>query len=603
MGEIRLDLTVNGRRVRKTVDPSLRLLDFLREELLLTGTKEGCGEGECGACTVIMDGKATKACLVPVSRADGATLITIEGLSRGDALHPVQAAFIHCGGAQCGFCTPGMVMSTVAALDRHPDLTDDELKEAIAGNICRCTGYTKIFDSINLARDIVTGRVDPAVLDVPYPESYIGHRQQRIDGRGKLTGASKYAADVTLPGQLYMKVVRPPFAHARILAIDTSEAEAYPGVEAVLTWKDVPGANHHGVSLVDQPVFCQDRVCYLGDSVAAVVAESDEIACKAAALVRVKYEPLPGLFDVEEALAPDAPLIHEDRFDRNIIRRVKIRKGDIEAGFAAADVVVEHVYQTQHVEHAYMEPEAALAYLEPDGTVTLLTPGQNLTHHRHGVADILAMPIHKVRMIQTVIGGGFGGKEDMSLQPQLAIAALKTRRPVKCVWGREESFLASTKRHPMRMFYKTGLTRDGKIVAMQIRILGDAGAYGGASPAVLFKSAILSAGPYAIPNVVIDSYAIHTNNTPAGPMRGFGGPQPHFAVEVQVDRCAEAVGMDPIEFRKRNALLAGDTTHTGQVLKRSALIQTLETAATASHWEPRLWHGPLSEPGTEVIRK
>lgn len=589
-----VELTVNGRKVRKQADPSLRLLDFVRENLYLTGTKEGCGEGECGACTLIIDGKPVKSCLVPVAKAQGCAVTTIEGLARGGELHPVQAAFIHCGGAQCGFCTPGMVMSTVAALDRHADLSDQELKEAIAGNICRCTGYTKIFDSVSLARDIVCGKVDQAALAVPHPESYIGHRQTRIDGPAKLTGAAKYAADVNLPGQLYLKMVRPPFAHARILEIDTSAAEALPGVEAVLTWKDVPGKNHHGVSLVDQPVFCQDKVRYMGDTVAAVVAETEEIARQGAALVRVKYEALPGLFDVESTLADGATLIHEDRHDGNIMRHVKIRKGDVDAAFAEADILIERHYQTQHVEHAYMEPEAALAYLDGDGTVTLLTPGQNLTHHRHGVADILDLPIHKVRMIQTVIGGAFGGKEDMSLQPQLAIAALKTGRPVKCVWAREESFLASTKRHPMKMTYKTGLTRDGKIVAQKIELLGDAGAYGGASPSVLFKAAILSSGAYAIPNVWVDSYAIHTNNTPCGPMRGFGAPQPNFAVEVQMDCCAEALGMDPIAFRKLNALLPGSTTHTGQVLNKAALIECLDQAAAASGWQPKVW-GPVGE--------
>jgi nicotinate dehydrogenase large molybdopterin subunit len=579
----------------------MRLLEFLREELFLTGTKEGCGEGECGACTIIMDGQPVKTCLVPVVKANGSTLTTIEGVAKNGEFHPVQAAFQHCGGAQCGFCTPGMVMSTVAALEKHPDLNDQELREAIAGNLCRCTGYTKIFDSIELARDIMSGKVDQASLDTGHPESYIGHRQPRVDGRAKLTGAAKYAADINLPGQLYMRIVHPPFAHARILDIDTSAAEAYPGVEAVLTYKDVPGKNLHGVTLVDQPVFCQDKVFYMGDSVAAVVAETEEIAHKASALVRIKYEMLPGVFDAESAIAEGAPILHEGRHDGNIIRHVKIRRGDVDAAFAQADRIVESVYQTQRVEHSYMEPEAALAYVDPDGMVTLLTPGQNLTHHRHGLAEILNMPVHRIRLIQTVVGGGFGGKEDMSIQPQLALAAMKTGRPVKCVWSREESFLASTKRHPLKMFYKTGLSRDGRIIAQKIRLLGDAGGYGGASPGVLFKAAILAAGAYEVPNVWVDSLAIHTNNTPGGPMRGYGAPQPTFAVEVQMDRCAEAMGMDPIEFRKLNAMVAGSPTHTGQTLERSALIQCLDTAASAAGWQPKAWDNAQNE--TEVLRK
>lgn len=586
MGELQMDLVVNGKRVRKPADPDMRLLDFLRERLFLTGTKEGCGEGECGACTVIIDGQPIKSCLMPVAKAQGTHVLTVEGLLDGDRLHPVQEAFLHKGAAQCGFCTPGMVMSGVATLMANPEATADELREGVAGNICRCTGYQKIFEALELAREIQAGRVKPEDLAAPPSPSYIGASVRRIDGRGKLTGATKYAADLTLPGMLHVKVLRSPYAHARILDIDTAEAEAMPGVEAVLTWKDIPGRNLYGAFIPDQPVFCRDKVRFIGDAVAAVVAESEEIARQALARIRVHYDVLPAVFDPEEAMRPGAPVLHDDVPD-NVVKRTKLRRGDAEAAMAAADVVVEGVYQTQAIEHAYLEPEAGVAYLEPDETITILAPGQNLTHHREDLCAILKLPVNRVRLIMSTVGGGFGGKEDLTVQPILALSVMRTRRPAKYVFTREESFLATAKRHPFRVYYRTGLQSDGRIAASEIRVVADGGAYAQSSPGVMVKATILGAGPYCIPNVSIDAAAVYTNNTPSGAMRGFGATQMNFATEVHMDRCAERLGMDPIAFRRLNAMRDGAITHTGQVLPRVTLLESLEAAAAAAGWAPR----------------
>lgn len=581
---IKVELTVNGQSLRREVPNHLRLLDFLRDELDLTGTKEGCGEGECGTCSVFVNGNLVKSCLMPVAKASGFEVVTVEGLAPPGELSPVQEGFVRAGGCQCGFCIPGMVVAATGLLQKNPDPDREEIREGLSGNICRCTGYTKIFESVEMGRDMLLGRVPRQALEVPVPASYIGASVQRIDSPSKVTGALKYAADLTQPGMLHVRMLRSPHAHARIVDIDTSEAEKMPGVVTVLTWRDIPGEDGHGVVVDDQPAFARDRVRFVGEGIAAVVAESAIAAKEAVSRIRVKFEPLPGVFRAEDALKPDVPTLHS-QFPGNVLRHVKIRKGDVAHAMANATYVVEETYKTQAIEHAYLEPEAGVAYVEPDGTLTVISPSQNITHHRRHLAKLLGLRTNRVRVIMSPVGGGFGGKEDMTVQHVVALAALKTRRPVRYVFTREESFLASAKRHPFQIQYRTALAADGRILASECRILADGGAYAFSSPAVMVKAAILANGPYHIDNVHVDSIVVYTNNTPSGAMRGFGATQMHFATESHMDLCAERVGLSPLQFRQLNALRDGDRTHTNQELTSVSLLSTMDAAARAAGYE------------------
>ena len=613
MAEIPVELTVNGQPIQALVDSKMRLMDFLRDHLRLTGTKEGCGEGVCGSCTVLLDDEPEKSCLIRIAKANGRKVVTIEGLAEKGVLHPVQESFIEHGACQCGFCIPGMIMSAAGLLNKNSSPSRDEIRQALSENLCRCTGYVKMFDAIEAAAaklpeyrqrvqaepvDGQDGKVAARVAairkqadeDTKQPDSYIGVSLPRLDAKGKVTGATLYAADLYMPGMLHIRALRSPHPHARIKSIDTSEAEAMPGVHGVVTAKDVPGLNGYGVFMNDQPYLVPDKVRFVGDTIAAVAAETDEIAKRAVSRIKVEYELLPAVFDPEDALKPGAPVIH-DEFPNNLLKHVKIRKGDIEAGFAQAALIVEEVYQTQPIEHAYLEPEAGVAYLDQDDTLVIMAPGQNITHHRKLLAQSLGLPHHKLRLIMTTVGGGFGGKEDITVQGILALLTLKTGRPTKYVFTRKESFMVSAKRHPFKMYYKTGLTRDGRIVASQIRVVADGGAYAQSTPAVMNKAAALSNGPYRIPNVWVDVIGVYTNNTPSGAMRGFGATQMHVGNELHMDLCAERLGLDPLEFRRINAMRDGDTTHTGQVIPgHPALLETIDAAAGTADWKTKDWN-------------
>ena len=441
--------TVNGRQVTRSVPNHYRLIDFVREELKLTGNKEGCGAGECGTCSMFVNGKLVKSCLTPVQKIQGAEVETIDDLDRDHGMTVLQRAFHKCGSSQCGYCIPGMVMAATSTLRRNPFASLDEIKEGLGGNICRCTGYQKILDAVELARDVLNGSKPESALDEDESTGFIGHSTRRLDAPGKVTGAIKYAADMWMANMLHMQVLRSPHPHARIVRIDTRAASALPGVECVITSADVPGVDNFGVAIDDQPIMARGVVRYVGEAVAAVAAETPDIARAAVRAIQVEYEVLPALFDPHEAMQPGAVQLH-DFAANNICKHTKIRKGDVEAGLKEADLIVEETYQTAPIEHAYLEPEAGLAYVESDGCVTVQSPSQNITHHRHMLARILGRPINKVRMIMSTVGGGFGGKEDMIYQGMLALAAIKTRRPVRYVFTREESFIASAKRHPVQ---------------------------------------------------------------------------------------------------------------------------------------------------------
>lgn len=598
MAEHLIETTVNGRPVKKLVNANTRLIDLLRDELHLTGTKEGCGAGECGTCSVFVNGQLMKSCLLPVTRAQGAKIETIEGLAGAGMIRErtaVQKAFHKLGASQCGYCIPGMVMASTAALRENPQAGREEIKERIGGNICRCTGYQKIIDAVELARDVINGDVPVSVLDSDEEtDSFIGSNVRRIDAPGKVTGALKYAGDMSLTTMLEVQVLRSTHAHARIIKIDTSAADLLPGVHGIITADDVPGKDGFGVFVHDQPVLARDKVRYIGEAVVAVAAEDLQTAKEAVRRIKVTYEDLPAVYDVDTARKEGASVLHDYAPD-NLVKHIPISRGDVEAGFAQADFILENTYQTQAVEHAYLEPEAGIGYVDADGVVTVESPSQNITHHRHMLADILGLPINKVRMIMSPVGGGFGGKEDMIYQGMLALLAMKTGCPVRLVFTREESMVVSAKRHPARVEYKMGLTNDGHITASEIKCVSDGGAYGCSTEGVMRKMAILGAGPYNVPNLKIDTYGYYTNNTPSGAFRTFGAMQSEFATEVMMDLAAEKLGMDPFEIRRVNGMTDGAITHTQQKLGSVSFGRVLEAAQTGSKWE----EGPSNSRGRE----
>ena len=586
MPDIRLEATINGRKVSRSAKPSQRLLDFLRDDLHLTGNKEGCGAGECGTCSVFVDGVLMKSCLLPVAKAQGAKIETIESLAKTGELNVLQRAFHQAGASQCGYCIPGMVMAATAALRANPFADREEIKERLGGNICRCTGYQKIFDAVEMARDVQNGRLPATVFAEAEAEAgdFIGKAVRRIDAPSKVSGRLKYAGDMTMPDMLHVQVLRSPHAHARIVSIDTSAAEAMEGVEGVITAADVPGEDGFGVFVNDQPIMARGKVRYVGEAVAAVAAEDLITAKRALAAIKVEYEQLTPVFDPEEAMREGAPVVHDYAPD-NVTKHIPIRVGDVEKGFAESDLVVEETYSTQAIEHAYLEPEAGLAYVDHDGVVTVVSPSQNITHHRHMLARIIARPISKVRFIMSPVGGGFGGKEDMIYQGMLALLAMKTGRPVRLVFTREESIISTAKRHPSRTVLRMGMMRDGTIRALQMTMICDGGAYGLSTEGVMRKAAILAAGPYVIPHVRIDTYGVYTNNTPSGAFRSFGALQTEFATESHLDICAERLGLDPFEIRRINAMRDGAVTHTKHKLGSVSLLRCLEAAEKASGWE------------------
>ncbi|OHE63631.1 MAG: xanthine dehydrogenase [Treponema sp. GWB1_62_6] len=589
-----LELTVNGTAINREVDENRTLLRFLREELGLVGTKNGCEVGHCGSCTVLVDGEAKRSCLLKLGRLSGAVVTTIEGLSGPRALgadgrpsatgsHFVQDAFLAEGAVQCGFCTPGMVLAAKALIDRNDDPSDADIAEALKNNLCRCTGYTAIRRAVKAAAAAKRGAAGTASGTAPAAPALpiVGASPRRVDAAAKAAGNAAYADDLSAPGALHGKFLFSERSRARILSIDTSAAAASGGVALVLTGKDVPGRNSFGLFVPQQPVIALDEVKYLGDVVAAVFAETEEQAVLARAKIRVEYEDLPPLLSPSENLRPGAPLVHSDTRD-NVVQRYSVRKGDVEAGFAAADIVVEDTYETSAVEHAYLEPESCLAECDGNGGVVVRTGSQGSFAYRDMIAASLALPPEKVRVVMVACGGGFGGKEEPTVQIQAALAALKTGRPVKMVLSRAESIRMSTKRHPMTVYMKHGASRDGRILAMRSDVVADAGAYVSQTKPVIFRSAVTATGPYVVENVAADSVGVCTNHNPSGAFRGFGSTQACFAAEVQMDVLARKLGMDPVELRRRNGFTPGARTSTGQILgEGTAYLATLEAAAAA----------------------
>ncbi|MEP7288559.1 MAG: molybdopterin cofactor-binding domain-containing protein [Chloroflexota bacterium] len=570
-----LTLTINGQSVSREIPDSQTLAEFLRYELGLTGTKIGCNEAECGICTVLIDGVPINSCIYPALRAEGTQITTIEGLEQAGALDPLQKAFIDHGAVQCGFCTPGLIMTARALLNNNSAPDEDNIKHALKDTYCRCTGYTSVIRAIQSAAAVQRGEA-PTPMQVPQTDTedlkVVGHSLPGQESIDKVTGRALYTDDYTFPGMLFARTLRAAHPHARILSIDTERANALPGVRAVLTHKDIPGKNRHGLVHLDWPALCDDKVRYMGDPVAIVAADTEDIAAEALNLIDVQYEVLEAVSDPEYANTPEAPILHEGREGGNLLKHIKVRHGDPEAGFAEADVIIEKEYRTPTTEHAFLEPECAIGI--PAGfmghdKLTIYVGSQIPYQDRDQVAAVLKLPDTAVRIRGTLIGGGFGGKEDIAGQIHVALLATATGLPVKMLYTRQESLVFHPKRHATVIRIKTGAKRDGRLTAVQAELYGDGGAYASLSDKVLTRATTHATGPYIVPNAKIDCYAMYTNNPVSGAFRGFGVTQSAFAVEQNMDLLAEALDMDPLELRRINAQRVGATTATGQLLRES----------------------------------
>ena len=556
---------VNGQACSSHEDENL--LEYLRETLRLTSVKNGCGEGACGACMVLIDGLAMRACLQTLSRVDGKSVTTVEGLTLREK-EVFAWAFAEAGAVQCGFCTPGMVISAKALLDRDPEPSAARIKEALRGNICRCTGYVKIEKAIMLvSRALRDGDLPSACPDVG-----VGGRSARIDAAEKTLGTGQYVDDLKVPGMLYAAVLRAPLARARILSVDVTPARSMEGVEAVMTAADIPGQRLWGHLKHDWPAMIAvgEETRYAGDALAIVAARTRKIARQAVERIRLEYEELPPILSPQAAIAPDAPLIHPDG---NILSRVNFSRGDAQQAIAGAVHSVTRSYQTPPTEHAFLEPESALAVPDDSGRITVHTGSQSVYDDHHGIAAILGLPAERVRVIGQLVGGAFGGKEDLSVQHHAALLAQKTGKPVKLTLGRQESIRVHPKRHAMEITLTTACDAEGRLVGMKARILADTGAYASLGGPVVQRACTHVSGPYQIPNIEIGGLAVYTNNPPAGAFRGFGVPQAAFACEMNLNLLADLAGLSPWEIRFRNALEPGAVMATGQIADASTAIR------------------------------
>ncbi|MGI9861690.1 molybdopterin cofactor-binding domain-containing protein [Moorella naiadis] len=619
MPEITLD--VNGASYRVDVKPNWTLLRVIRDVLKLKGTKCGCVTGDCGACKVLLDGAAVNSCSVLARNAVGKKITTIEGLSQGGELHPIQQAFVEAGAIQCGFCTPGMIITAKALLDRHPDPTEAEIRAALDNNLCRCTGYVKIVAAIQLAAARLRGENPPSPL-VPregvqdatvtvQPGGTAGEWQQVgslrlpdggadlrqvgrptpvIDAVAKATGRLVYVGDMELPHMLHGKILFSPVPHARIKSIDTGAAEALPGVRAVVTYKNSPRVPYNsalryaGHNIPRNEYIFDAKVRFVGDRVAAVAADDEETAARALKLIKVEYEELPAVFDPEAALQPGAPEIHAGG---NLAATVKAEAGDVDGAMAAADLVFTDRITTPRVSHAAIEPHTSLADYN-NGKLTVWTSNQNIFATRLILSEVLGLPLNKVRVIKPPVGGAFGGKLEAVLEPVVALLALKTGRPVRMELSRREVMISTRTRYAAVFYLKTGLKKDGTMVAQEIKAVMDKGAY--ATSVLNVPSAMNDKAfkLYRVPNLRITSLPVYTNNPIGGAMRGYGSPQLMAAREIHLDHIARALGRDPVDFRRQNLVRPGDINpRFNKTLGNCRPLDCLEEGAARFGWEEK----------------
>ena len=579
-----LTFTVNGQKRVLNSLPGETLADLLRNRLGLMGTKIGCNEAECGSCTVLVDGEPMLSCNYPAERAEGKNILTIEGLAGSDTdgkpkLHPLQEAFITHGAVQCGFCIPGQIMTAYALLQQNPEPSSKDIRIALKDTLCRCAGYPSIENAIQAAAaSMRSGEAikPPSLITSVNPHRLIGQSQIRPDAVEKVTGDAVYTDDLRFEAMLFAAVKRSGVPHAIARSIDIKKAQATPGVVAVLTSKDIPGEHYHGLVIHDWPILVGvgERVRYVGDAIAIIAAETQTAATDAAALVEVEFDLQPVITNPLQALEPSAPALFEKG---NLLKHIKVRKGNMDQGFAEAEVILEHTFHTPITEHAFIEPECSIAVPLPNGRMEIYVGSQIPYQDREQVALALGWPEERVRIVGQNMGGGFGGKEDIAGQIHAALLANKTGRPVKLLFDRHESMLVHPKRHATQIRVKIGAKKDGHLTAVETELYGDTGAYASLGDKVMTRATTHSAGPYNIPHVRADCYAMFTNNPPAGAFRGFGVIQSAFAMESMMDMLAENLKLDPIELRRMNALKVGSITNTGQELRDSVgLIECID---------------------------
>jgi xanthine dehydrogenase molybdenum-binding subunit len=585
-----INLFVNGQQHSLESVPGETLSSLLRQRLRLTGTKIGCEEAECGACTVLVDGEPVVSCIYPAERAAGKSIVTIEGLSQRVhdemKLHPLQEAFVEHGAVQCGFCIPGQILTAYALLKRNPDPDSADVRFALKDTLCRCAGYPTIENAILAAAQALrTGEPvqKPRIPDSIHGHKTVGHTHLRPDAVEKVTGEAIYTDDLVFDGMLYAKARRAMIPHGFLTKLNISKARALPGVVSILTAEDIPAARTHGLVIYDWPVLVGigERVRYVGDAIAVVAAETQEIAEQAAALIEAEFDLQPVITNPVQARQESVPQLHDKG---NLLKHIKVRKGDMERGFAESDVILEHTFHTAITDHAFLEPECSIGVPLPDGRLEIYVGSQIPYQDREQVARVLGWPEERVRVVGQLMGGGFGGKEDVMGQIHVAMLANATGRPVKLLFDRHESLLVHPKRHATQIRVKLGAKKDGRLVAMETELYGDTGAYASLGEKVMTRATTHSAGPYDIPHVRADCYAMYTNNPPAGAFRGFGVTQSAFAVETMMDKLAETLKIDPVELRRMNALHVGSITNTGQVLKESVgLMECLDKVSGAMY--------------------
>ena len=561
---------LNGDKVSPSKNQ--KLLRFLRDEMHLTAAKDGCSEGACGACTVIIDGETIKACVPDTDKLEGRHVLTVEGLSAFEK-QVFTYAFGTAGAVQCGFCIPGMIMCAKALIDKQPDPSEEEIRYAIRDNYCRCTGYVKIIAAIKLAAKIFREGLIPQVTETSHA---VGARIARIDVPEKVQGSGKYPDDIYYEGMLYGGAVRAKYARARVLSIDISKALALPGVVRIALAEDIPGRNKIGHIKHDQYTLIPvgGLVHYLGDAICLIAAENAEILEKAKKLVKVEYEVLPAVHGIEEASAPDAPKVYDEE-ENNVCAYRHISRGNAEAAISAAKHVLTRHFETPWTEHAFIEPECAVAYIDEDGDVFIHSTDQDPHQTLRECKFLLCTD--KVKVQNALVGGGFGGKEDMTTQHFAALLTYLTKRPVKVKFSRPESLLVHPKRHPFSMDFTVGCDDAGIIQGVKVSVKADTGAFASLCGPVLERACTHAAGPYNYQNFEVEGTAYYTNNPPAGAFRGFGVTQSCFAMESMLNMMADEVGITPWEIRYRNAIRPGQELPNGQIVDASTgLIETLQ---------------------------
>jgi CO/xanthine dehydrogenase Mo-binding subunit/aerobic-type carbon monoxide dehydrogenase small subunit (CoxS/CutS family) len=599
----KVEFILNGKRLSVQYEPGMHVLELLREECGIVSAKNGCApEGTCGCCLVLIDGRPALSCLRKPEQLAGHAVTTLEGLPE-EMRRVLGEAFVLEGGVQCGFCTPGIVVRASSLLQNGQACSRESIAKALDGHLCRCTGYKRIVDAIQTAGEAWSDhhemprteplhhfyfgeefglKRNPAAAPKGNGRNGVGSSASRLGGKGQALGDKPFVDDMRVPGMLHGAMALTPYPRAKVLKIDSSAALATPGVVRVFTAAEVPGQRGTGMVVPDLPIFVAvgETTCCVGDFIAMVVADTQFHARQAADKMRVDYEVLPALTDPFAALEPGASQVHPPvnmHVHGNLIDTTAFSRGDVEAAFASAAHVIEAKFQTQAIEPAFLEPEACLALPQGKG-VKVHTQSQGSTYDQQQIAKILNVSLEEVEIALAASGGGFGAKEELSIQGQTALAAYLLQRPVKTVLTRKQSTQHHVKRHPMTLQYKVAADSEGHLLAVKARIVGDAGGYAGTSGKCLLRAACHSCGPYRVPNVDVESKAVYTNNPTSGAMRGFGTNQAHFAMEGMMDILAERIGVDGYDIRERNILNPGDAFATGQIMRPSVrgLRETLQ---------------------------